>query len=117
MPEKIRPQSRSGQARVEYRAVQKEVSEKLAAGYSKIVIFEELTAGGKLTVSYSAFCDYIRGEGKRIHSRRKSFGSISRNGERNPLRPAAKPEPFFIDRSRTIDELTWNGPKEVVAHK
>ena len=107
MPEKIRPLNRSGQARVEYRAVQQEVSEKLAAGYSKIVIFEELTASGKLTVSYSAFCDYIRGEGKRNHSRRrKSFGSISRNGGRNPFKSAAKSEPFFIDRSKTIEELT-----------
>ena len=95
MPERIRPQSRYGQARVEYRAVRQEVAEKLAAGYSNIVIFEELTASGKLTVSYSAFCDYIRGEGRRIHSRRRRAAQVHPLDSRSSIfiKPAAKSEP------------------------
>ena len=71
MSENIRSRKRHGQARIEFRACRKEVEEKLAAGYSSIMIYEELAAAGRLTVSYSAFCDYVRGEGRRIHSRRR----------------------------------------------
>ena len=70
MSENICSKKRHGQARIEYRACQKEVEEKVAAGYSNIMIYEELAAAGRLTTSYSAFCDYARGEGQRIHSRR-----------------------------------------------
>jgi hypothetical protein len=62
MTERSLPQILLSQPRVEYRAVQQEVAEKQAAGYSKIIIFEELTNSGWRTISYSALCNYIRGE-------------------------------------------------------
>jgi hypothetical protein len=103
MSENIRSRKRPGQARIEFRACRKEVEEKVAAGYSNIMIYEELTATGKLTVSYSAFCDYIRGNGARLHNRRKPI--IPRSGEVNPVRRPANSEPFSIDRSLTMKDL------------
>jgi hypothetical protein len=106
MSENIRSRKRHGQARIEYRACRKEVEEKMAAGYSNIMIYEELAASGRLTVSYSAFCDYIRGQGQRIHCHhRKSVSGPLRKSGNNPFRPAAKSEPFPIDRSKSIEEL------------
>ena len=105
MPKNIPSRKRHGQARIEFRACKKEVEEKVAAGYSNIMIYEELAAAGKLTISYSAFCDYVRGERQRIHSRRKSaLERLRKNGSNRP-KPAAKPGPFFIDRSKTFEEL------------
>jgi len=105
MSENTRLRKRHGQARIEFRACKKEVEEKIAAGYSNIMIYEELASAGKLSISYSAFCDYVRGEGQRIHSRRKSALERLRKRGSNLPKPAAKPGPFFIDRSKTIDEL------------
>jgi len=62
MTERSLTQIRLSQPRVKYRANQQEVAEKQAAGYSKIIIFKELTNSGWLTISYSALCNYIRGE-------------------------------------------------------
>jgi hypothetical protein len=106
MSENIRSRKRHGQARIEYRACRKEVEEKIAAGYSSIMIFEELTDSGRLTTSYSAFCDYVRGEGKRIHSRRRRAAQANppKSGS-SVFRPADKSEPFSIDRSKTIEDL------------
>jgi hypothetical protein len=106
MSESNRSRKRHGQARIEYRANRKEIEERVAAGYSNIMIYEELAAIGKLTVSYSAFCDYIRGEGQRIHSRRRksASGRMQKSGS-NTFKPAAKSEPFFIDRSKTLEDL------------
>jgi len=106
MSENTRSRKRHGQARIEFRACKKEVEEKMAAGFSNIMIYEELAAAGRLTVSYSAFCDYVRGEGQRLHSRRrKSASGPLRKSGNNPLKSAAIPGPFFIDRSKTIEEL------------
>ena len=52
MSENIRSRKRHGQARIEYRSCRKEVEEKLAEGYSNIMIYEELAGAGRLTVSY-----------------------------------------------------------------
>ena len=106
MSEDIRPKKRHGQARIEYRACQKEVEEKAAAGYSNIMIYEELAAAGRLTISYSAFCDYVRGEGQRIHSRRRRKAQARpQNGRSGIWKPAEKFEPFSIDRSKTLEDL------------
>jgi hypothetical protein len=106
MSENIRSRKRHGQARIEYRACQKEVEEKLVAGYSNIMIYEELTAAGRLTVSYSAFCDYIRGEGQRIHSRRRKPAKSSwRQRAESTFKRTEKYEPFYIDRSKTLADL------------
>ena len=92
MSEKTISRMRHGQARIEFRACKKEVEEKIAAA-------------GKLSISYSAFCDYVRGEGQRIHSRRKSALERLRKNGNNLSKPAAKPGPFYIDRSKTAEEL------------
>ena len=105
MTENHKNNSRPDQARVEYRAVQKEVEAKLEAGYSKTLIYEELTAAGKLTISYSAFCDYVRGGGSRKHGRSKK--PAWRQGATKASSPAKidKSTPFFIDRSKTLEDL------------
>ena len=106
MSENIRSKKRHGQARIEYRACQKEVEEKVAAGYSNIMIYEELAAAGRLTTSYSAFCDYARGEGQRIHSRRRRGTQDRPQNNRSGIwKPAEKSEPFSIDRSKTLEDL------------
>jgi hypothetical protein len=93
MFENIRSRKRHGQAQVEYRACRKEVEEKFAAGYSSTMIYEELAAAGRLTVSYSAFCDYVRGEGRRIHNRRPRASQAHQLDNRGSiLKPAAKSE-------------------------
>ena len=106
MSENIRSKKRHGQARIEYRACQKEVEEKVAAGYSNIMIYEELAAAGRLTTSYSAFCDYARGEGQRIHSRRRRKAQVNpqRSGN-NTFKPAENYEPFSLDHTKTLEDL------------
>ena len=105
MSEIIRQRRRSGQARIEFRAVREVVKAKLAAGYSQIMIYEELTATGRLTVSYSAFCDYVRGEGQRLHHRRQKprFGQPTGRGDL--FKPAVKSEPFSILQHKNIEDL------------
>ena len=107
MSEKIPSKKRHGRARVEYRAVQQEVTEKLAAGYSNIMIYEELAASGRLTVSYSAFCDYVRGEGNRSHSRRhrRSQTHPFKSWRDRPKVDNVKKVPFSIDTSKTLEYL------------
>ena len=56
-----------GFAKVQYRAVQALVEEKRAEGYSLMLIYEALSKDGQLTMSYSTFCDYVRGGGIRLH--------------------------------------------------
>jgi len=56
-------------ARIQYRAVQALVEQKRAEGYSLILIYEVLLENGYLTMSYSSFCDYVRGGGARLHKK------------------------------------------------
>ena len=65
---------RPGSARVEYRACKEDVEAMLAKGYSYRMAWEEMTAQGQVRSSYSAFCDYVRGKGKRQHGQRKKTG-------------------------------------------
>jgi hypothetical protein len=81
------------------------VKEKLTAGYSQIMIYDELTAVKLLTVSYSAFCDYVRGDGQRLHRRRQKPRFGQQAGRSNLTTPAAKCEPFSILRHKNIEEL------------
>jgi len=59
---------RPGAARVEYRACKEDVEALLAKGYSTRMAWEAMTEQGRVQCSYSAFCDYVRGNGKRKHS-------------------------------------------------
>ena len=62
---------RPGSARVEYRACKEDVEALLARGYSYRMAWEEMQKQGRVQCSYSAFCDYVRGQGKRKHGRKK----------------------------------------------
>ena len=59
---------RPGSARVEYYACRKDVEALLAQGHTASVIYNHMKEQGRVTCSYSAFCDYVRGNGKRKHS-------------------------------------------------
>lgn len=94
MSEKIR--KKPYEARVEYRAVREEVEKLLEAGHSIHGVYERLTAAGRLTICYSAFCDYVRGQGERRHTKQGRPPA-----SKQPPTPSAarKPEP---DRSSTF---------------
>ena len=62
---------RPGSARVEYRACKEDVEALLTRGYSYRMALEQMKEQGRVTCSYSAFCDYVRGQGKRQHGRKK----------------------------------------------
>jgi len=70
LPFPVEP-GRPGSARVEYRACREDVEAMLARGYSYRMAWEEMQKQGRVRCSYSAFCDYVRGQGKRQHGRRK----------------------------------------------
>lgn len=59
---------RPGIARVEYLACCEDVEALLAKGYSVRLAYEAMQEQGRMTCGYSAFCDYVRGGGKRLHS-------------------------------------------------
>ena len=58
-----------GSARVEYFACREDVEAMIAKGYNTKMIYEHMKKQGRVTCSYSAFCDYVRGGGKRQHSK------------------------------------------------
>lgn len=99
-------------ARVEYLAVKATVDQMLAQGHRVKSIFEEMTRTGRITISYTSFCDYVRGGGQRF---RKSEGH-----RKNPKRPTTPPRPparvgsspsiapdgpFVFDKDIDISEL------------
>ena len=61
-----------GAARVEYFACRADVETMLAQGYSVRMVYERMKEQGRVTCSYSAFCDYVRGQGRRKHSRKQN---------------------------------------------
>ena len=61
-------QGTPGAARVEYYACRADVEAMLAQGYTVRAAYEHMKDQGRVTCSYSAFCDYVRGGGKRKHS-------------------------------------------------
>ena len=79
---KLKPGA-SGIARVEFLACRDAIEDLRDQGYTARAIHAHFTEKGYLTCSYSAFCDYLRGEGKRSHSKRK-------HSPQHP-KPVAKP--------------------------
>lgn len=59
-----------GAARVEYYACREDVEAMIAKGYNAKNAYDAMKEQGRVTCSYSAFCDYVRGGGKRLHSKR-----------------------------------------------
>ena len=68
-------------ARVEYWAVQPEVESRLTAGHRIRPIYEELFNAGRLTMSYTSFCAYVRGRGQRKELKKQPLPVA-------PLKPA-----------------------------
>ena len=107
-----KPTNRPSYARIEYRAVKSLVEQKLAEGYSIKLIYEELVGSGCVTMGYTSFCDYIRGQGERRHGPQKNAQKQSQVQNKTsaapaPSRkigPADKAEPFRVER-RSLEEL------------
>ncbi|EFL86094.1 hypothetical protein HMPREF0326_01797 [Desulfovibrio sp. 3_1_syn3] len=79
-----------GAARVEYFACREEVESMQTQGYTVRSIYEHLKGQGRVTCSYSAFCDYVRGGGKRKHSN---------NGKPPVLRTEPRKGPIMVPGS------------------
>lgn len=94
-------------ARVEYRQHQERIEKRLAEGYSQRLVYDELTREGLLSMSYSAFCDYVRGGGQRLHGRpKKGRGKLP--AARSSPTSAAKPgksDHFFHDKDVDLKDL------------
>lgn len=88
--------------RIEYRAVQAEVEAKLAAGFRVRPIYVELRKAGKISISYSTFCSYVRGKGERKDGRHKK--RMISQGRRPEFTPV-KPRGFHHDNVADLDEL------------
>ena len=87
--------------RVQFRAAGNRIQELMEAGYDFKSIHRMLTDEGKLTICYSTFCDYMAKARPSENSPGKpppKGGPIGRAGP-------SKSEPFYIDRSRSAEEL------------
>ena len=95
-------------ARAEYFACREDVETMLRQGYSIRLIYERMEEEQRITCSYSAFCDYVRGNGTRKHSRRKKPLPQGRNRtltERSgPIIVQAKSEGFPDPRTMRIED-------------
>ena len=76
---------RPGSARVEFVACREEVAELFAKGYSIRLAYDRMRDQGRVTCSYSTFCDYVRGGGKRLHSRKQYMAARYAIGKNPPL--------------------------------
>lgn len=81
-----------GAARVEYFACRVDVETLLARGYSARMAYEQMREQGRVTCSYSAFCDYVRGGGKRKHS-------SGRKKPKPPMRPLEQTKPRTVSQT------------------
>jgi hypothetical protein len=87
--------------RVQFKAAWKRIQELLEAGYDFKSIHRMLTDERKLTICYSAFCDYLA----KVKRDENSFGKPQSKGSPIGRACPSKPEPFSIDRSRPAEEL------------
>lgn len=85
---------RPGSARVEYFACREDVEALLAKGYSVRLAYEAMQEQGRVTCSYSAFCDYVRGNGKRLHSRKRGKPRSA------PLHPPKAGGPIIVGQAK-----------------
>lgn len=99
---------RCSYSRIEYCAVQALVEQKLAAGFSIKLIFEELTDAGSLTMGYTTFCGYIRGQRERRPGKKKddSKPGLRQKPNQKESKPAAgidKSSSFKLEKVRLED--------------
>ena len=103
-------------ARVEYRAVQPEVERMLDQGHSIKAIYEKVSQSGQVTASYTTFCEYVRGGGRRLRKgdrqgkkeMRPPFPQRQQSRPRGGLAAArsdAPDGPFVFDKDIDIAEL------------
>jgi retron-type reverse transcriptase len=96
---------------VEYRAVQAEVKRMLGEGHRVRAIFDEMSRSGKITISYSTFCAYVRGGGQRPrkgtdHDQNQKRPGLRHSQPAKSGRRVADPNgPFFYDKDIDISEL------------
>lgn len=106
MPKKI--DNRLSYARIQYRAVQQKVESMVEQGYSLKLVFEELSEDGSVSMSYTTFCDYVRGKGVRKHGRKKTAGKpgSKTNSNQSASKPPSKIDkstPFSVEKARLED--------------
>lgn len=85
-----------GAARVEYYACREDVEAMIAKGYNVRMAYRAMKDQGRVTCSYSAFADYVRGNGKRLHSKKgKRPKAAAQTPSARTLSPSGK-EAFDI---------------------
>lgn len=96
----------------EFIAARKKIKTLLAAGYDRKYIHTRLKKDGLITMSYSTFCVQFKKFKASLEA--DSINQIKTNSVKSPHKPKggpigraclSKPEPFFIDRSRSAEEL------------
>ena len=97
-------------ARVEYRAVQKEAKEMAGQGYCMKHIYDHFHGSGRITMGLTTFCDYLKGEGERRHSRKKKGFKITPRSAPSdepisPARPAKNESAFSHNPNVDLKEL------------
>lgn len=80
-------------ARVEYLAIKSTVDQMLERGHRVKSIFEEMTRAGRITISYTSFCEYVRGGGQRPRK--------SERHNKIQKRPTVPPRPPVRSKSNT----------------
>lgn len=99
-------------ARVEYLAIKAAVDQMLDQGHTVKAVFEEMTRTGRITISYTSFCDYVRGGGRRPRKGERHSKTTKRPIA--PQRPPARLQnnrsvapdgPFIYDKDIDISEL------------
>lgn len=91
-----------GAARVEYFACREDVEALLVRGYSARMAYEQMKEEDRVTCSYSAFCDYVRGGGKRKHSSGRKKPQAGFTSLPKPT-PQIRPRIVATDREKLTD--------------
>lgn len=103
------PTRKAYTARAEYFACLEDVEAMLQQGYSIRMVYERMAEENRITCSYSAFCDYVRGNGKRLHSRKKGTPKVPI--PKAPLQPPKRTESlktFAQNEGEIIDPRTMS---------
>ena len=111
-----RKQRKTYDARVEFLAVQMDVAKMMIEGHRIKAIFERMSKDGRITVSYTTFCDYVRGGGNRLRRADQRRNQAALATARLPQSPVNAPrrtvvarpdkkEPFSHDKDVDIKDL------------
>ena len=101
----IRPGT-PGAARVEYFACREDVEALLVREYSACMAYDQMKEEDRVTCSYSAFCDYVRGGGKRQHSK-------GRKKPQTGFTPVTKPTQQITPRIVKVEQEKLTGPRSI----